>query len=284
VTSVVIPAHDEQQVIGRLLSGLASPAAPDHPSDALDIVVVCNGCSDDTAAVAASFAGVKVMVTPIASKQGALRFGNEAAVGFPRVYVDADVEISREGVLALAAALDDPARLAVAPRRVIPRRSTTLPVRWYYDVWEALPNVGSGLFGRGVIAVSRAGYERIGTLPDLMSDDLAASGAFTDAERSVVDSAVVIVHPPRTWNDLVRRRTRVAIGTAQAYAGDTGLRTDSRTTRSDLRRLLRQRPSLAPRLVVFLVASLVARRRAAAAVRQGDYKTWLRDESSRQTR
>ena len=44
-----------------------------------------------------------------------------------------------------------------------PERSWS--VRWYYDVWTQLPEVRRGLFGRGVVAVSEAGYARIAKLP-----------------------------------------------------------------------------------------------------------------------
>jgi hypothetical protein len=86
-----VPAHDEHDVIGRLLTGLC------RGDDRLDVVVVCNGCTDGTAAVARTFPGVRVIETPVASKRVALRLGNEAARDFPRVYVDADVEIGAGG-------------------------------------------------------------------------------------------------------------------------------------------------------------------------------------------
>ena len=277
VPTVVIPAHDEEAVIGRLLSGLVDPSGATD----LEILVVCNGCHDATAAVAGGFPNVRVIETPVASKQEALRLGNEAARGFPRVYVDADVELTREDVSALTRALDDPRLLAVAPRRVIPRDGTAWTVRCYYDVWEALPQVRSGIFGRGVIAVSERGYQRIAALPGLMSDDLAISSAFDEQERQVVTSATVVVRPPRTWADLIHRRVRVATGTAQAYTGDHDWRADSRTSRADLVGLVRHEPALALRMPVFLAVAVIARRRAAAAVRRGDYTTWLRDDSSR---
>src|SRR6185312_1201240 len=47
--SVVIAAHNEARVIGGCLDALLADAGPDD----LDIVVVANGCTDDTAAVAA---------------------------------------------------------------------------------------------------------------------------------------------------------------------------------------------------------------------------------------
>jgi glycosyltransferase involved in cell wall biosynthesis len=290
VISLVIPAHNEERVIGRLLSRLTtatdphSPDTPPNPDKAdLDLIVVCNGCVDATAEVAKRFPGVRVIETPEPSKRVALRLGDEAARGeFPRVYVDADVELGRGDVLALAAALADPSVLACSPGRVIPRTGVSRAVRWYYDVWEQLPHVRRGIFGRGVIALSEAGYQRIAALPMLMSDDLAMSSAFDEEERRVVDTAQVLVHPPRTWADLVRRRARAATGTTQAYAGPADLRTDSRTGKRDLIDLVLRNPPLAVKMPVFLAVAVLARRHAARAVRQGDYSTWLRDDSSRE--
>jgi glycosyltransferase involved in cell wall biosynthesis len=280
VLSVVIPAHNEARVIGRLLAALALRTAA---TDEIRLLVVCNGCTDDTARIAGAVPGVEVLQTPVASKSEALRLGDEAAGDdFPRVYVDADVEIDRSSLHALAEALTNPAVLAVAPQRRLPRERCARVVRWYYDVWEQLPSVRSGLFGRGVVALSAAGHRRVAALPGLMADDLAMSSVFTDAERLVVPAAQVTVHPPRTWRDLLRRRVRAVIGTTQAYRNETELATDSRTSPSDLRALLLTRPLLAPKMLVFVAIALLARRRAAAAIRDEDFTTWLRDESSRE--
>jgi glycosyltransferase involved in cell wall biosynthesis len=276
VVSVIVPAHNEAQVIGRLLGELTSGAGPE-----LNIVVVCNGCSDDTATVAGRFPGVKVIETVIPSKAEALRLGDAAAADFPRIYVDADVEIDRAGIAALSAVLTAGTVLAASPRRLIPRQGVSRWVGWYYDIWEELPGVREGIFGRGVIGLTEAGYQRISTLPSLMSDDLAMSSAFGDHERTVVDSAVVTVHPPRTWADLMRRRARVATGTTQAYTEGNAMVTDSRTSRADLIGICRRRPLLALRMPVFVMAAVLARREAAKAVRRGDFTTWLRDDSSR---
>jgi len=276
VVSVIVPAHNEARVIGRLLSRLTDEAGPQ-----VEVIVVCNGCTDDTAAVAAEFPGVRVIDTPVSSKVEALRLGDAAALGFPRVYVDADVEIDLAGIRAIGSVLESGSVLAAAPRRAIPRHGVSTLVGWYYDIWEELPGVRDGIFGRGVIGLSEAGHARISVLPRLMSDDLAMSSAFADAEREVVAAAVVTVHPPRTWADLMRRRVRVATGTAQAYAEDNGLVTDSRTTKSDLIEVCRRRPVLILRVPVFLAAAVLARRKAASSLRRGDFTTWLRDESSR---
>ncbi len=151
------------------------------------MVVVANGCTDDTAAVARGYGpAVTVVETPRPSKFAALRLGDEAAHGFPRLYVDADVELSTADVRALAAALDEPGVLAVAPTRQLVLDRRPLSVRWYYQFWQKLPVVEEGLFGRGVIGVNAEGKARLGEIPDVMGDDLAASIAFEPAERRVV--------------------------------------------------------------------------------------------------
>jgi glycosyltransferase involved in cell wall biosynthesis len=275
--SIVIPAHNEERVIGRLLGGLLAEAAPGE----LEILVIPNGCTDDTARVAATFGpDVRVVPSPVASKYAALRSGDEHATGFPRLYIDADVEITTQAARALAGALQRPGVMAAAPERVVDTAVSSWPVRWYYDVWGRLPTVRTGLYGRGVIGVSREGYDRIISMPEVMGDDLAASVAFSAGERQIVSGAMVIVRAPRTVGDLIRRRVRSQTVVTQ-MATVTPAAAAARTSPSDLVAVVRSRPALAAKMFVFLAVTVIARRRARRPIKQGDYSTWLRDESSR---
>jgi len=150
--SIVVPAHDEEATIARLLGPLVGGAPPGE----LDVIVVCNGCHDRTAEVARSF-GVRVVELAEPSKAAALVRGDAEANHFPRIYLDADIELTATSVRALADALEG-AVLAAGPRREIPVDQTSLLVRAYYAVWTRLPQVQTGLFGRGVVAVSAAGW------------------------------------------------------------------------------------------------------------------------------
>ncbi|WP_316752353.1 glycosyltransferase [Streptomyces herbicida] len=286
MTSIVIPAHNEARVIGRLLDSLLADTSEDDSSKVeTDIVVVCNGCTDDTARIAAARGPrVRVVEIPVPSKHTALRTGDDHARGFPRVYVDADVVIAGADIRALTAPLNDDTSgvLATAPERQIPLDACAWRVRAYYQVWQRLPAVRAGLFGRGVIAVSKAGHARIAELPPLMADDLAASLAFGPEERLVVDSARVVVHPPRTWPDLIKRRIRAAVSTAQVERHQSPEEASARTSTADLKALLRGEPKLFLAVIVFVAAAVVARRGAKKAIRAQDFGTWLRDESSRQ--
>ncbi|WP_134765933.1 glycosyltransferase [Nocardioides sp. 1609] len=274
---VVVPAHDEGRGIAATLGALRAGVPP----GLLDVVVVCNGCTDDTAARAAqAYPEARVIELATPSKAAAVRAGNAACDVFPRVHLDADVRLTGADLLLLVAPLLDGDVLATAPRRVLRHDGTPALVRWYYDVWEQLPQVRSGLFGRGAFALSAAGQARVDALPELMSDDLVVSDAFADAERRVVEDSVVEVRTPGSVADLVRRRTRVATGVTQASAAGAR-RADSATTPATLLALAVRHPWLAPRLPVFLGVTLLARRSSRRAVRAGDYTTWLRDESSR---
>jgi hypothetical protein len=208
--------------------------------------------------------------------------------------VDADVVIDAAGVRTLADAVTPPAGLlAAAPARDLPLGGCAWRVRAYYRVWQLLPAVREGLFGRGVIALSEPGHARIAALPPLMADDLAASLAFAPHERRVEENARVTVRPPRTWADLMRRRIRADTSSHQLeryQAGAEGgqgtgsappVPPSARTSTRDLRTVLLRRPWLLPHMTVFLAAAVIARRRSHRAVSAGDFGTWLRDESSR---
>ncbi|WP_344661406.1 glycosyltransferase family 2 protein [Catenulispora subtropica] len=281
MVSVVIPAHNEAGVVGRLLRGLLAGARPGE----FEIWVVANGCTDDTAGVAGGFGpDVNVLVSPRPDKHAAMRLADEHAKGFPRLYVDADVELGSADVRALAEALDAPGVMAAGPERAWPADGRPWTVRWFYDVWHEFPTVRTGLWGRGVVGVSRQGYERLRELPPLLGDDLAASLAFSADQRRVVPGAVAVVHPPRGLAALLKIRTRALVSTAQA-AGDPHLADvagDDRTSWSDLRDVALAAPLRnGPKVAWFLAITVVTRLRARRAVRAGDFTTWQRDDTSR---
>ncbi|GAA3662845.1 glycosyltransferase [Nonomuraea antimicrobica] len=262
-------------MIGRLLDGLLREAAPGE----FDVVVVANGCTDDTAGVAGSYA-VRVLTTPVPSKREALRMGDAAARGYPRLYVDADIELSTDSARALTAVLAAPGGpLAAAPERELALAGRPWPIRAYYAIWTRLPHVRAGLFGRGVIAVNDAGNARIRALPPAMADDLAASLAFSAGERAVVTGARAVIQTPRTFADLLRRRVRAmtSVSELEQSTATAGERTGAR----DLLAIVAREPRLVGAAAVFAAVAVLARRRAARAIRAGDYTTWLRDESSR---
>src|SRR4051794_34884229 len=91
MVSIIIPAYNEEAVIGRTLTGLLQDADVSN----LEIIVCCNGCHDRTADIARSFGPpVRVIETAQGSKTLALNMGDAAATSFPRIYLDADISLS----------------------------------------------------------------------------------------------------------------------------------------------------------------------------------------------
>ena len=259
-----------------MLTGLLGQADPGE----FDVIVVSNGSQDRTAEVAAQTPGVRVVEIDAASKHLALQAGDRAATSFPRLYVDADIELDTASARALVTALADPSVLAVAPHRVLALDDSSWFVRAYYRIWSLLPAVQDGLYGRGVLGVNAPGYARIADRPQVTADDLFLHSRFAPSERRIVEQARSVVRGPKTLGDLLKRRTRAAHGNA-----DIGQRTDGATVSTgssgrEIARIAMRRPGLWPSVAVFLSVTVLARARGRRLERSGS-AGWLRDESSR---
>ena len=279
MTSIVIAAHNEAAVLGRCLDTLLAEAAPGE----FDVTVVANGCTDDTAAVAAARPGVRVVDLTTAGKAAALNAGDAVAAGFPRVYLDADIVLTTAAIRALADTLGGTALAATVGRR-LDLTGRPLLVRAYFAVHGRLPVFRDGLFGRGVVALSEAGRARFGRFPELVADDLFLDSLFTQAEKRHVTSYAARVATPRRTGDLVRRLVRVRGGNAAMRAasanGEVTAPVRSAARLSWLRDVVLPRPWLAPAAVCYVAVTVVA---ALAARRAGDGgAAWGRDESTRQ--
>lgn len=208
--SIVVPAQNESAEIRRtLLSILASDV-----DERLEVIVVCNGCDDDTADVARSVGGVVVIETDAPGKARALNLGDDRAVAFPRFYIDADIVVEPGLIAAVAAVLRRGDVLAAAPSFQLDTSVSSRAVRSYLGVWQRLPQVKDGLAGRGVYALSAEGHARLGRFPELVNDDGYVSALFA-SQRSVVPEVSSTVGAPRTLRELVDRRLRVVAGNQQ---------------------------------------------------------------------
>ncbi|MGS2617011.1 glycosyltransferase [Micromonospora sp. LZ34] len=279
MTSIVIAAHNENAVIGRCLDALLAEAAPGE----FDVTVVANGCTDDTAAIAATRPGVRVVELVEAGKPAALNAGDEAARGFPRIYLDADVVLSTQGARAVAAALDGP-HLAATVRRELDLTGRPVLVRAYFGIHRHLPVFRDGLFGRGVIGLSEAGRRRFDRFPTLVADDLFLDSVFGATEKRQVETVSSRVATPRRTRDLVRRLSRVRGGNsamrAAAERGQVGGAVRPAARLSWLHDVVLPRPWLAPAALCYVAITVVA----ALSVRndRDGAAGWARDDSSRQ--
>ena len=278
--SVVIAAHNEEDVLGRCLDAVLQAARPGE----LEIVVVCNGCTDRTADVAREYGdGVRVIETPQASKTAALNLGEACVSGFPRFYVDADVSLPLASVRRIAARLVEGDALAASPVMDIDLRGSSLAVRAYYRVWVRLPYVRDGMIGVGVYALSEEGRRRFGEFPEVIADDGYVRMLFGSGERIRVDDAPVGVYAPEGLSELIRIKTRSRLGRYQLRQRFPDLVASERTTKSYRNAMgtIIVRPWLWPAAIVYAIVLVQSRRRAHRQLMSIDDYVWERDQSSR---
>lgn len=273
--TVIVPAHNEAAVIARGLEALLRGARPGE----LDVIVACNGCSDGTAEIARRFGpSVRVIEIETASKIAALNAADEAARGFPRVYVDADVELGIADLRAIAASLQGGA-LAAWPTPEMDFSEASWAVRAFYRVWMMLPyNRAGGAVGAGVYALSEQGRARFGRFPDVIADDGFVRFQFAPHERVTVEAAVSRVKPPRTLAGLLRIKTRSRVGQYQLAQRYPQQRFSDARGGGALKALLK-RPDLWPAACVYLWVNWCSRRRARAKLAAMSSFVWERDDS-----
>ena len=273
--SVIIPAHNEERVLGRCLDALLA----DFKSGEMEIVVVANGCTDRTMEIARSYGNlVHVVEVPRASKHAALNAGDAVATVFPRAYLDADITVSGTAIRAVAMELERTGALAGAPQAVMEFFGCSAAVRSFYRVWCELPWFTENPIGSGLYVLSAVGHARIGVFPEITNDDQYVHDLFDVSERLSLKSYSFVMRPPRTVDGLIRRRTRTLAGQRELALRFGPL--PGRSPRLPLIRLLWQRRVRIVDLIVFAAVAAVAKCAAARKELVGD-RHWERDETSR---
>jgi glycosyltransferase involved in cell wall biosynthesis len=210
--TVIVPAHDEEQVIGRRLENLL---ALDYPADRLEILVASDASSDRTdeivAGVAATDARARLLRCPRVGKVGAVNLAARGAASEVLAFSDANTTWARDALAKLVRSFADPevgyvcGRLELEPSGGTNRES----VYWRYELWlrEQESALGSITCGNGAIyAVRREDY-----VEDRFGHDLGFPHRMVKrGRRAVYDSdAVAFEKPSRDLADEYRRKVRM---------------------------------------------------------------------------
>jgi glycosyltransferase involved in cell wall biosynthesis len=275
--SIIIPAHNEEAVIGRCVRAVTDGAGAGE----IDVIVVCNGCTDHTAEVARDLGQyVRVIETNVASKVYALNLGDEAATGFPRVYVDADVVLPLEALRKMAMRLEEGDMLAVSPLVRLNLADCSWAVRAFYLIDRRLPSAGETIGGSGVYAISEAGRKRFERFPRVTGDDAFIRRTFKPHERCVVEGCYSTVTPPKKLRGVIAIKTRSHFGNYELARLYPHLTANVGASNRPVLVKLALRPWLWPELAVYGYVKVVARLRAMRQLRAG-IAMWERDASSR---
>jgi poly-beta-1,6-N-acetyl-D-glucosamine synthase len=135
--SIVLVAHNEELRIQEKLNNLA---ALDYPQAQLEIIVVSDGSSDQTASIARQSTHARVIAqSKRAGKAACLKLGVTAATGSLLFFVDVRQAIDRSALKKLVVRLDD-LSVSIASGELIYRDAATqqgknIGAYWRYEKW-----------------------------------------------------------------------------------------------------------------------------------------------------
>ncbi|MBM7773366.1 hypothetical protein JOD54_003570 [Actinokineospora baliensis] len=252
---VVVPARDEGALVGACVrSVLAGSAGLD-----VRVVVVANGCSDDTGERARE-AGAVVVETAGEGKAAALNVGLAHCRSGAVVFLDADTVLTPGALGAMARALDVPRPRLVGPRPLLVEPSGWL-ARSFAAVWLRLPGVAGDVVGAGCYAVNAAGRALVPEFPDVVADDAWVRTRFE--ERVVAGTFLFVLPSGRELINVVRRWRDGNAALPESPSAGTGINLA----------FVARRPRLWPYLPGFLAVLALGRRQ----------RGWARSEAVRHT-
>jgi len=283
--TVIIPAHNEEAVIGRCLLKVMQ----DAPADCgMEIIVAANGCIDRTAQIARETAA-DVMVLELArgSKTAAINAALEGAGASPCIVLDADVICSFWTMRALADALNEEGVMTASPAIRLDLEDADSFVRAYYRTWMRQPYAKAGSGGAGCYGLSQAALNQIGEFPDILGDDVWIHTRFAQAQKRYVEQdkdgrpVFTIVRPPQTLREQVHVEARRQRGNKQVQANYPSPH-NLRSGGSEGLKGAAQNASSLFDLASFVGIKLLARMLASWQSLTGRSETWARAQSSRQ--
>lgn len=273
--TILIPAHDEEAVIGRTLWFLSRGL----PLDEVEVIVIANGCTDATAACArAVLPQARVIETDEAGKCNALNLGYAARTRLgPVVCLDADLDATSDSVKALIAPLLTGAAQAACGQMDVKTTHASAGVRLFYRGWRANPYFSQGKFG-GLFALSAQTAAQVFPLPRITADDEFIRRSLAAGEIAFVPTCSFTARAPATLRDLVKVRRRSIRGARQVAR--LGLRRPGPARLPTLLSRAATNPSEAMP-VLFFLAVMTWVRIALATEGRAANRGWERDLSSR---
>lgn len=222
--SIIVPAYNEDVVIGRSIVSLLQQTYPN-----MEIIVVDDGSKDNTYRYAKRYEGarVKVITKPNGGKSRAINTGIEFATGDLVMVVDADSRLNDDAVALMVQYFDDPTIAAVAGSVYVVNQVNSITRLQALEYIEGLNMVRNGqAFLRLVnIIPGPIGMFRIDALRkvglydhDTFAEDcdvtlkLLAEGYAVEFESD----AVAYTEAPEHLLDLIKQRYRWTRGILQA--------------------------------------------------------------------
>lgn len=228
--TVLMAVHNGAAFLDAKLQNLLSL---DYPREHMDFIVVSDGSTDDTEAIAARFAGAgfRLLCVPRGGKAAAVNAGLELATGDVVMFCDVRQLFRHDTLRHLVANFADPAVGAVTGELQILAPSSgsgeqaDLGVYWRYELWArriqseiwSLFNVTGCMY-----AMRRNLIKRM--MPGTLADDIAMPiVAYQRGYRVVAEPDAVATDYPTQEGGEFRRRMRTLSGAWQVWVRQPGL-------------------------------------------------------------
>ena len=274
--SIIVPAHNEATVIRACLDSLLKQAGVDR------IIVACNGCTDNTAAIVQQeYPQVICLDLPTPSKVNALNEAEKQVVAWPVFYIDADTKLSAGAVQTITEVMSQGSLLLAAPEPVLDTSRSSWLVQQYYKVWLSLPYIREGVVATCSFVLSATGRQRFTQFPQVINDDGFVRCQFAAHERGNVSGTQVFIQAPHNLKSLIKIKTRARLGNLQLAAANLCTQAQEKPYSHIMRTRLFSKDFLAVGIYL-LIASLIRLRAKQQFKHLANYR-WETDHSSRQT-
>ncbi|MBN2629254.1 MAG: glycosyltransferase [Rhodobacteraceae bacterium] len=210
---IIVPLRNEAAMLPVTVPKLLAATT----GDSARIIWVCNGCSDNSAAVIRRLAGSAAEVIELAhpGKTAAMQAGDEAlGTLFPRLYLDADTWLNPGDLAGLMKPLFCGRADLVAPRlRFDTTGASALSAR-IGACWMSLPYAQTAAFSNalGLSSAARALWDR---WPEITGDDIFVSAMVPGHRKLIVSEALATIGMPDSFAGWIRMRARWLRGEAE---------------------------------------------------------------------
>lgn len=226
--SVIIPVRNGEQWLGRKIE---SVLALDYPAELREIMIVSDGSTDATEAIAAGYAdrGVRLIKVPAGGKPAALNAAVPLAKGELLFLTDVRQVLRRDCLRRLVACMADPkvgvvsGNLQIALGETEEEQNTGL--YWRYENWirRNLARVDSMLGATGPVQVVR--HNLYVPIPEdsLLDDVYLPLSIHLQGYRLVLEEEAIAIDEPTGLGSEFRRKVRTQAGIVQLITSFPGL-------------------------------------------------------------
>jgi Glycosyltransferases, probably involved in cell wall biogenesis len=203
--SIIIPAKNEQGYLPACLESLSRLA---YPQEAYEVLMVDNGSTDNTVAIAQQY-GARVFVCPELTIAGLRNFGARHAQGRCLVFLDADCTVASDWLIAASLWLDQADVCCFGNPPDIPEQSTWVQQAWYCMRHKRHLVEEVDWFGSAHMFIQKEIFDRIDGFDETLitCEDYDVSFRLRQYGRIIADKRICVTHhrDPATLSHFFRK-------------------------------------------------------------------------------